>query len=57
MKPHPAPAPDPDAGESLPADGILGAETCPSCHTVTDGAPCYYCERDALAQREKWKHQ
>lgn len=43
--------------EQLPEDGILGAETCPSCHTVTGGAPCHYCERDALAQREAWKHQ
>lgn len=43
--------------EQLPEDGILGAETCPSCHTVTGGAPCHYCERDALAQREACKHQ
>lgn len=48
------PAPD---DEHLPADGILGAETCPSCHTVTAGGTCHYCDRDARDQRASWSQQ
>lgn len=43
--------------EQLPEDGILGAETCPSCHTVTAGKACHYCDRDAEEQRSAWRNQ
>lgn len=51
------PVPEPEDNDVLGDDGILGAETCPSCRTVTDGRSCYYCDRDAQRSRNRWRDQ